>query len=168
MTGLVYLPFLAQALLISVDEFYFHHRRGLPAWERWGHPLDTLSAGAVYLYLAAVPAEAGSLGVVAALSIFSCVFVTKDEFLHKELCEGTEQWIHSLLFLVHPCAFFAATWIWWEGQSREWLEGMVAFVGAFFSYQLIYWGALWPRKRRWITRSTSNTVSAGIPPTTIR
>ena len=39
---LLYLPFAVQGLAILVDEFWFHHRRGLPRWERLGHPIDTL------------------------------------------------------------------------------------------------------------------------------
>ena len=37
------IPFLAQAIVISVDESVIHNRRDLPRWERSGHPLDTLS-----------------------------------------------------------------------------------------------------------------------------
>ncbi len=48
-------PFALQGLAILVDEFYFHRRRGLPIWERWGHPLDTLSLLICWLFLLCLP-----------------------------------------------------------------------------------------------------------------
>ncbi len=41
---LLLIPFLVQTFLITFDEWYFHLKRGLPKWERIGHPLDTLTA----------------------------------------------------------------------------------------------------------------------------
>ncbi len=43
MNVLFYIPFLIQTLVIGLDEFHFHLKRGLPKWERIGHPIDTLS-----------------------------------------------------------------------------------------------------------------------------
>ena len=37
-----------QGLAMLVDELLFHRRRGLPRWERIGHPIDTLSVLACY------------------------------------------------------------------------------------------------------------------------
>jgi len=83
MVLLLLLPALLQMLAMAVDEFVFHRRRGLPRWERLGHPLDTLTAAACYGWLAfAPPSESSTLGVYVGLCAFSCLFITKDEFVH--------------------------------------------------------------------------------------
>ena len=46
--------------------------------------------------------------VYAGLAVFSCLFVTKAEWLHARLCGPGEQWIHSLLFLLQPAALISA------------------------------------------------------------
>ena len=38
-----FVPFGMQAALMVFDEGYFHRGRGLGPWERWGHPLDTVT-----------------------------------------------------------------------------------------------------------------------------
>ena len=43
MLALLMLPIALQAMAMVVDEGWFHRRRGLPRWERLGHPLDTLT-----------------------------------------------------------------------------------------------------------------------------
>jgi hypothetical protein len=60
---------------MAVDEFYFHRRRGLPRWERLGHPLDTLTALACFVWLLSAAPSASSLSVYTGLSVFSCLFV---------------------------------------------------------------------------------------------
>ena len=40
--------FGTQAALMMVDELHFHRRRGLPRWERIGHPLDTATVLVCY------------------------------------------------------------------------------------------------------------------------
>ena len=82
-------PFFLQILIISFDEFYFHVRRGLPKWERLGHPLDTLTVLACFCFVLFVPYSPFSLKVYIALALFSCIFVTKDEFVHKEHCPAS-------------------------------------------------------------------------------
>ncbi len=63
MLPLLLLPVLMQGLAMFVDEFVFHRRRGLPRWERLGHPLDTLMVALCYGWLVAVPpSHARALG----------------------------------------------------------------------------------------------------------
>ncbi len=39
----LFIPFALQTCCMAVDEVHFHRQRGLPRWERLGHPLDTLT-----------------------------------------------------------------------------------------------------------------------------
>ena len=68
---------------MMVDEFYFHRQRGLPRWERIGHPLDTLTVLACYACALFLPATANYILLFVGIGIFSCCFVTKDEFIHS-------------------------------------------------------------------------------------
>ncbi|WP_394823127.1 hypothetical protein [Pendulispora albinea] len=140
-TTLLTLPFLVQGALMGVDEGWFHRRRGLPRWERIGHPLDTLTVTACYAWLVfRRPEMPGALAVYAALAIASCLFVTKDEFVHKQLCSAKESWIHALLFGLHPIAFFAAGLLWLEDPNNVILKAQLALTSSFALYQGIYWG----------------------------
>src|SRR5262249_11498801 len=56
-------PSLLQAPAMAVDEGWYHNRRGLPRWERIGHPLDTLTVAATYGYALVVgPGRAALIG----------------------------------------------------------------------------------------------------------
>ncbi len=163
MEFLILLPFLAQMLIISFDEFYFHIRRGLPKWERLGHPLDTLTVLACFSFVLFVPYSSFFLKVYIALSIFSCVFVTKDEFVHKECCPASEQWLHALLFINHPIVLTSAGLLWPlvnKAAVPEWMGSLIPFadllrsilfiqtgcVALFLTYQTLYWNFLWKDK----------------------
>lgn len=163
MSLFILLPFVIQTLVITIDEFYFHVRRGLPKWERLGHPLDTLTVLACFVFILFVPYSSFALKIYIAMAIFSCVFVTKDEFVHKECCPASEQWLHALLFLNHPVVLTAAGLIWpfmSKAEGPSWLHGLVpsiekihlflivqtASIALFFLYQLIYWNILWKDK----------------------
>ena len=141
---LLLLPAGLQAMAMLVDEGYFHHRRGLPRWERLGHPLDTLTAAACYAFLVFVrPSEPYALYIYAALAGFSCLFITKDEFVHAKLCGPLESWLHAVLFVLHPIVFLAFGVIWWSGAYDLVLRGELALTFAFLGYQLVYWSFLW-------------------------
>jgi hypothetical protein len=77
-------PFTLQMICMAVDEIHFHRRRGLPRWERLGHPLDTLTVLACFVWLLTAAPSAFSLSVYVGLSAFSCLFVTKDEPTHSK------------------------------------------------------------------------------------
>lgn len=160
MLALLLAPFLLQALLIGVDEFHFHRRRGLPRWERIGHPLDTLSVFLCFLFLLLVPYSPAMLKLYIGLALFSCFFVTKDEFVHKECCPATEQWLHAVLFLNHPVLMTIGGIFWYflaQGQSspffsshaflHAFLQGQTAMICLFALYQAIYWNIPWKRAR---------------------
>jgi 2-polyprenyl-6-hydroxyphenyl methylase/3-demethylubiquinone-9 3-methyltransferase len=127
-----------QGAAMVVDEAVFHRRRGLPRWERIGHPLDTLTLIACLVFLLASEPSSTNLGVYIALAAFSCLFVTKDEFVHTKLCSGGEQWLHSVLFVLHPIVLFAFGSLWWAGIESP-LVGQLVVTAAFMTYQIVYW-----------------------------
>lgn len=112
MKYLLLLPLAVQGLAILVDEFYFHFARGLPRWERIGHPLDTLTVLAPVLWLVFTLPSQRNLIVYILAAAFSCFFVTKDEFVHADLCAPVEHLNHAVLFIVHPLVFAALALLW--------------------------------------------------------
>jgi hypothetical protein len=159
MIYLLFFPFLLQTIVIFFDEFYFHWKRGLPRWERIGHPLDTLSTLLCFMFVLYYPCDALHGKIYAALALFSCLFVTKDEFVHKDCCPASEQWLHALLFINHPIVLFLL-WVLWsvykadplpsyllsfEGHrplvgSFLWMQTFM--VGLFALYQALYWNLI--------------------------
>lgn len=161
---LLTIPFLIQAIVIGLDEYLFHLKRWLPRWERIGHPLDTLSVLLCLAFILIVPYSSGSLKGYLALSLFSCLFVTKDEFIHKQHCLASEQWLHSILFINHPVLLTAAGLMWpflHGAEAPHWLtrwlsepqffKGFLLFQAVFgvifMCYQVIYWNFIWKQKR---------------------
>ncbi len=136
MTALLVAPLALQALAMLVDEGYFHRRRGLPRWERIGHPLDTLTIIACLVWLLAVGAGAGYV----VLAVFSCLFVTKDEPVHAKHCTPGEQWLHAVLFVLHPVVLAAFALL-----PPAILVGQLALTIAVLVYQVVYWNVLRPR-----------------------
>jgi hypothetical protein len=141
--GLWLAPFVAQGLAISVDEFYFHRRRGLPRWECIGHPLDTLSVLLCYLCLLLLPYGEGARGLYLGLAVFSSLLITKDEFVHKDLCSKAENWLHAVLFILHPLTLIAAGFLWSEGRGLEILQIQAGLIFVFLLYQIFYWSPRW-------------------------
>ena len=163
MWRLAILPFILQALVIFFDEAFFHVKRGLPRWERIGHPLDTLTVLVCMGFAIWVPFSKTSLILYVALAVFSSLFVTKDEFVHKEHCSASEQWLHAVLFTLHPIALASAGFIWPVAQNvsveawicswlnnpyalRLFLYGQFAAMSLFFLYQIIFWNLIWKHK----------------------
>src|SRR4051812_22485242 len=98
---MVVIPFALQGLAMAVDEIWFHRRRGLPRWERVGHPLDTVTLVACVTWLVVTrPGDPTALPIYIGLGIFSLLFVTKDEPVHARLCSAGEHWLHAVLFLL--------------------------------------------------------------------
>ncbi len=142
MTGLLVLPLVLQAAVMAVDEGWFHRRRGLPRWERVGHPLDTLSVAVTYIWALA----GGSTLGYAVLAFGSCLFITKDEFVHRRLCRPGECWVHALLFVLHPIVFVAFALLLRAGHTA--LAGLqLAVTLGFGAYQLLYWNLRWKPAR---------------------
>lgn len=164
MIYLVLLPFALQAVCILFDEYYFHIKRGLPLWERIGHPIDTLSVIACLVFVLTVPYSSYTLKWYIALCGFSCLMVTKDEWVHKHHCPATEQWLHALLFVNHPIVLSAVGLIWYAMSGiahpawiQQWLQhpeklqtmlvGQCSFICLFFLYQVIYWNFIWKENK---------------------
>jgi hypothetical protein len=149
------IPFPLHVLCMAVDEFCFHRRRGLPRWERLGHPLDTLTVLACFVWLLSAAPSALSLGVYVGLSVFSCLFVTKDEPAHSKHCLPNEQWLHALFFILHPLVLLSAGLLWpalrrqplsfirYTGFERKFLLGNTLLTLTFGLYQLVYWNFIW-------------------------
>jgi len=139
---------LAQALTMIVDEFYFHHKRGLKRWESFGHPLDTLTVAIVFGISAFFSFSTVPAWVFTVAAVFSCFFVTKDEFVHSQECQGAEQWLHAIMFSLHPVVFVALYSVWREGLETQFVASMslnlivqtqLIILFAFICYQLVYW-----------------------------
>jgi len=157
------LPFALQALAIAIDEGYFHVRRGLPKWERIGHPLDTLSVIICMGYVLFVPFSGKALALYIALAVFSSILVTKDEFIHKDHCPASENWLHAVLFILHPITLACAGFIWpvvqevevtpwiarWlnnKDQLSFFLQVQFAAMTFFLVYQIVFWNMVWKDK----------------------
>lgn len=157
------LPFIIQFLVIGFDEGYFHIRRGLPKWERIGHPIDTFSVLACILFVLLVPFSPLALKWFIGCAVASCLLVTKDEFVHKHHCPASENWLHSLLFINHPIVLTALGLIWYAGSengSSYWLTSWLdhpeqlhlflvmqaVSVLIFMLYQIVYWNFIFEEK----------------------
>lgn len=160
---LAVLPFVLQALCMIFDEGYFHIRRGLPLWERIGHPIDTLSVLFCMGFVLRVPFSKGSLIIYILFAALSSILVTKDEFVHKEHCPASENWLHAVLFTLHPITLTCAGFIWPVIQDAEvsswilnWLDHkehleffikiQTAIMTLFLIYQILFWNFVWKGK----------------------
>ena len=135
-----------------VDEFHFHQQRKLPLWERVGHPVDTLSVLVCLGWTQLRLFGEYNLKVYGALAFVSCLMVTKDEFVHHAVCSKYEQWLHSVLFILHPLCFLSAG-IFWANSSSEFnfceklrigseaqmLQGQIIAIFFVLLYQILYW-----------------------------
>ncbi len=152
------IPFGLQMFCMAIDEICFHRKRGLPRWERIGHPLDTLTVLLCLLWLVWLPPSPAAVGTYAALATLSCLFVTKDEWVHLSQCRAEEQWLHALLFTLHPLVLSSAgalwpaahgvrsglsDWIRYSGNEHIFLIDLCVIISAFGVYQIIYWNLLW-------------------------
>lgn len=157
MWRLATLPFLIHSAGMLVDEVWYHRRRGLPVWERWGHPLDTLTVLVCYGMALALPPTQGSLALFASAALFSCLFVTKDEWIHARHCTGGEMWLHAALFMMHPVLLgIAGAHLYLASSSAQsagpdtgsdffasFLAAQTAVTALFLGYQLLYWNGPW-------------------------
>ncbi|AKU98566.1 hypothetical protein AKJ09_05230 [Labilithrix luteola] len=164
-------PPLVQALAMVFDEFYFHRQRGLGAWERIGHPLDTMTVLACLAWILFVQPSQRAVEIYVVLAIVSCLFVTKDEFVHARRCSSAEQWLHALLFVLHPLTLASYGLMWPAihlGDSElpsflratrpltTFVVGQSVLTTAFLLYQTIYWNLL--RRRSWTPMRPSPDV----------
>lgn len=167
-------PFVLQMLCMVADEGYFHYHRPLPRWERLGHPLDTLTVLLCWSVIVFVEPGPISVAVYAALSVLSCLCVTKDEWVHAQYCSASEHWLHAVLFILHPLTLVSAGLLWpaihAEAASAPafgWLqytgwERLLCITNAvltlcFGLYQLLSWNVLWKSDARAPSITTSIT-----------
>jgi hypothetical protein len=147
MTALLLVPLGLQSVAMIVDEFYFHRQRGLPKWERWGHPIDTLSVLAVYAVALWVPYTTFALYVFLALAAFSSLLITKDEWVHSRVCKPGEQWLHAILFVLHPVVLASLGAVWASSAIRfADLQSLKPAIGIgaamtllMLVHQVVYW-----------------------------
>lgn len=133
-------PFVAaQAALMLVDERVFHRERRLGEWESWGHVADSAFFAAALAPAALLAPGRGAVLLYAALGIASTVLVTKDEWIHTRECEAAENWIHALLFSLHPCVLIAVGALWFRGEGALLRTALPLVVAAYSFYQWLYW-----------------------------
>lgn len=159
MVPLLVVPIVLQAVAMVVDEGWCHRRRGLPRWERIGHPLDTLTIAVCLGWLVIAPRTELSLWIYGGLAVFSTLFVTKDELVHAKLCSGGEHWLHAILFVLHPIVLAALALLWWGGQQTLIMIQLGVTI-AFGMYQLVYWNVVRDRKRPTINNEWYSDLGA--------
>ena len=144
MIWLCLVTIVLQGAVTVIDEG-FHRGRGLPRWERIGHPLGTLTIVVCLVWLLAIPRDEATgatlpiyVGLAAASTLF-VIFVIKDE---RGGCTAGEQWMHGLSFVLHPAALAAFAYLWWSDTSAL-LVGQLGVALAFMAYQVIYWNLSW-------------------------
>lgn len=127
---------LVQGVAMLVDEFHFHLRRGLGAWERIGHPIDSLVFALALILLL----HSGWTVVSVSVAILSALIVTKDEWVHRQEAPAAEQWLHSILFLLHALILWIAGEWGAEGAlSAQQIAIIVTPIFLFIAYQILYW-----------------------------
>jgi hypothetical protein len=157
------IPFILQMLFMAADELYFHRKRGLPRWERIGHPLDTLTVLLCLAWILYLPPNHRTAIIYLVLAVFSCIFVTKDEPVHKRYCQATEMWLHAVLFALHPITLLCAGLLWpavWSGLpgnhpwivlfsgfERSFLVSICVLMLGFCIYQFVFWNLVWHPKK---------------------
>jgi hypothetical protein len=137
---------ILQGLAIAADEFFFHHKRGLPKWERISHPFDTIMVVLCLLFLAFVDRTPLTEWIYYGMAALSCLGVTKDEWVHRKYCSAEEMWLHGVLFIMHPLVLFTAMGAW--ESARPAILAVAILVVGFFSYEVIYWNVVRDRMEK--------------------
>jgi hypothetical protein len=140
---MIIVPFSIQGMMILIDEFLFHRKRGLPRWERIGHPIDTF----LQFICLAIPLfldfNRRNLTLYTIVAIASTFLITKDENVHAVHCGWQEHWLHAILFIVHPVVLIAAAYLWAHPAVYDWffplLKIQVLLMAFFGIYQITYW-----------------------------
>ncbi len=143
----LYLPFILQGILMGVDE-QIHVKRGLGQWERLGHPLDTLTVIIPLTFIAFTPFSEEGLTIYIVMAVFSCLFITKDEFIHSKECSPMENWLHALLFVLHPMIFLSAGVLWKYYPENSFLSYQPVIVFVFMIYQILRWSIPWKQQTK--------------------
>ena len=135
------LVWIFQGLCMLVDEFYFHHKRGLGKWESWGHPVDTLLLLSCFLFAYLLPYQSKYELAFGVLCFFSTLIITKDEFIHAKQSSGPENFLHALLFILHPLSLMVL-YIFWKNHELFFIQIQAGIIFLFLTYQIIYWNLI--------------------------
>lgn len=126
-----------QGTLLMYDDIVLHRRRGLPKWERIGHPVDafffSLPIGLAAFMQSATPAEA-----YFTLSLLSCLVILKDEWVHVGRVGALEATLHAALFVIHPITLMTAWRLAQTGPTIGLFIAWIALLGVV-GCQIIYW-----------------------------
>ncbi len=140
--------FAFQGTCIALDELLFHRKRLLPRWELIGHPMDTFFFAGFFLALRlGRPEDRASQAITISLGLLSCLIITKDEWVHKRLATAAENWLHAVLFLLHPIVV-VLFWFGWRSEQTDFasiLQLAQIMTGLFFIYQIVDGGRRWSR-----------------------
>lgn len=120
------------------DEFYYHHKRRLGKWESIGHPIDSFFFLICFGFCALFQISDFHFYIFIALSIISTLIITKDEWVHSEQSYPTENWLHSILFIIHPVAL-GALYFAWKFNFKTVIQVQAFIIAVFMLYQIIYW-----------------------------
>lgn len=133
------------------DEWVFHRRRGLRLWERVSHPMDAVIWAIALAWLLFIPPGPRAAWIYVVLLLLSSLLITKDEWIHARECCGEEQWLHALLFILHPTLLIvggAPSWGLWPilhsaapvaELARLALGVQIVLALSFAGYQIVYW-----------------------------
>lgn len=126
-----------QGILLLYDDVVLHRRRGLPRWERAGHPIDAFFFS-LPIAIAAFGGPTTPSGVYWTLSFLSCIIILKDEWVHVGRIGALEATIHAALFVIHPVTLVAAWRLAQTGETLGLVLAWIALLGVV-SFQTIYW-----------------------------
>lgn len=137
-----------QGTLSLLDEALFHRWRVLGRTESWSHVFDTGFFALTISMPAFLTPTKTRLALFVLGALISSVGITKDNWIHERECSPGEQWIHSLLFVLHPLVLATLAWLWLEQKNPE-LRG-ACFLGALagVTYQFTYWIGLGHAEQR--------------------
>lgn len=134
--------------MMVIDEFYFHHKRGLGKWESIGHPIDTF-----FYLLCFIPCLYLKFQTNISLFIFLCLtstlIITKDEWIHKDQSSGSENWLHALQFIIHPISLLILA-VFWREDQLDFIKIQAFIVLLFLIYQVLYWNFF--KKNRYVIK----------------
>jgi hypothetical protein len=123
------------------DEFYYHHKRRLGRWESIGHPIDSFFFLLCFGFCVLFSFSNFNLYIFIALSIISTLIITKDEWIHSQESYPTENWLHSILFIIHPISL-AGLFSAWRYNLKDLILIQAFIITLFMLYQIIYWNFL--------------------------
>jgi hypothetical protein len=115
--------FAVYGLILFIDEFAFHRRKGLA--ERRSQALDTFWMAACAGVVSFV--EYGDMPrlVFGGLSLISMIWMTRNQFEHARHATPGEHYLHSLQFVLHPILLITLMAVWQFIDGAGLVVGMV-------------------------------------------